>query len=214
MPKIFWFIGNALAGFFDFCIGASIAAIAAALAGRLPTLWMLLWGSFFALFPDADIVKPILLRRPMEGDHHLTWWHCPFTLITATAAAWWFIGLDVFWLVVAVASLLWHYIHDTWTGGIGWLRPFNNRWFGVRSLEPHSQWLERIWLRPSTRGGVEILAGSVALFLNGLILVVPKAPVLGTVVTMTPVLTVALVVFFVWPTTARLRRAQGPSHAQ
>lgn len=166
MHKLPWLMGNALAGYLDFCVGLLIATLVGNAMGYGAPPILLLWGAVCALLPDTDIVLPILRGR-IEGDHRTTLWHRP----AAT-----FLGLTVFllalnlqagvWAAVGYAALLWHYLHDTPMGGIAWLWPYSDKRFIEPAYTPgtsHEYDMYKEWCLPSYRSVGEVLLGTIVL---------------------------------------------------
>ena len=189
MSKIRWYIGNALAGYWDFCKGILIAALIATAFGKVPSPWLLLWGACMALLPDIlDLVWPVLRGYVPKGyDHRTTLAHTPAAMLLGLSI--FFVALidlaDKAWVLTAYLSLLWHYAHDA-PDGLVWGWPFSWRKFPDRKEKlSHEESLERTWCRASIRSSTEIMAGSLALavasqFVPGVLSLLCGAVALGT----------------------------------
>ena len=164
MTRTNWYIGNALAGYLDFCMGVLIAAACATLMGQTPTLLLLLWGALFALLPDIDLLWPILRGRVRRDyNHRFSPMHMPpLVLGLVFAVLLCAFGPSSVWTIVALLGLLWHYAHDM-PEGLVWFPPFTHLSTGVPRPVDHDKWLERTWCSFSLRGMSEVAGGTLLL---------------------------------------------------
>jgi hypothetical protein len=158
MRPLSWWYYNALAGLLDAAMGMAIVAASSWALGRLVEPEWLAVGAMLALLPDIDIM-PAILRGKVEGDHRTTWWHAPLVVIPIAMIVAFVLG-GVYWMLVAVACLLWHYAHDTFDG-VRWLRPFSPYYWSyrgrhVRFADKHDTWLKETWGRESVRAWAEL----------------------------------------------------------
>jgi hypothetical protein len=152
MKKLPWLIGNALAGYMDFGLGALIATVVSLWWNVAPEWWYLLIGAFFALLPDLDVVVTILAGKPSNIDHHQTLLHRP-TFMLPLVALILFISAGAFWSTLATLCLLWHYLHDTKglsEGGVAWFWPVSKKYWSLTGgymphhiIPDHLQWIQK-----------------------------------------------------------------------
>jgi hypothetical protein len=152
--KYFWYAGNAMAARLDFGAGMLVVLLLVYGLGLTPTiqilpllelfggaplwvftphiLWLLPIGSFFALFPDLDIVSNIWRRTEVNFNHHETLWHRPVWVLSLAFLIGYML-LGTFFATVAVSGIFWHYLHDTkGFGGCGitWFWPISRLYWG------------------------------------------------------------------------------------
>lgn len=160
MRPLSWWYYNALAGLLDAAMGMAIVAGSSWALGMAVEPWALVIGAMLALLPDLDIV-PAILRGRVVDDHRGTWWHAPLVVVPLAALLALILG-GAYWAVVAIACVLWHYLHDT-PDGVRWLRPFSPYYWTyrgrhVRFAAKHDTWLQETWGRESIRAWIELPA--------------------------------------------------------
>ncbi len=173
--RFFHFIGNCMAGALDVSVGMLIAALLVWFVGDQPIVPQLAVGVLLVLLPDFDIVQPIFQSKVIVGNHRETKMHIPLLVVPISSICGGFITFmtgDFFWLGCFFLCPLWHYLHDTggWflgNGALPWKWPYESTLcsFG-NSLkyeeQPHSDWLEKRWLRRSPLSVKELSVGYVA----------------------------------------------------
>ncbi len=177
MQKAFYLIANLMAGFMDMGVGALVAVLLALylgqpVAGLSGIAAVLLWGMFWQVSPDMDIVPSILRRgftgKPFNFDHHQTWLHWPLAMIPPVALVTWFF-LGEYWCAVACVCMFFHYIHDAvfMKNGLAWIfrlrRKFVSYPIQESGTKTPDEWIERNWMQQSRLSIYEMLIGMTAL---------------------------------------------------
>lgn len=112
------------------------------------------FGVFFALLPDFDTL--FMIRQEKMYANHRSWPHFPglmFLIVTPIISIWSYLILgyiSFFHLLLAILSLFWHYLHDSWDNieneeGIQWGAPFFSYNRYVISIKP-AQDAKKSWL--------------------------------------------------------------------
>ena len=183
MKRLLFLVGNCMAAFQDFGIGACITALIGYSLGVDIVWWHLIIGGFLGFFPDLfDIAPTLLLGKipPVGTDHHQTFFHRPLYFIpVCTFAAGmvdtFFIG-HLFWTIVVPTCIIYHFWHDT-DYGLAIFYPFEKRYWVKHHgfMEPndaekvngiglnHIKWIVEIWYRPTPYSLREVLTGSFGL---------------------------------------------------
>ncbi|MES2203365.1 MAG: hypothetical protein V4474_03535 [Patescibacteria group bacterium] len=162
MTKVQYFRAVASATLVDDCLGILIATGAIHVDKAGWTFWWLvlggLWGVFWALSPDMDLVPQVLVRifpplrhvipaawiLPDGYNHRRTPFHQPWLTLPTLVIVGWATDWGPFALIAFLGALC-HYIHDTPTG-IAWL-PWQRKHLATGNFEGDT-WLWQ-WLRPS-----------------------------------------------------------------
>lgn len=222
MKKLFYFVGEGMAGFQDWGVGLAIAALVLAIFQEMDQgiVFLLLFisfeGFFFGLFPDFDLYLPMRLRVLIGSDeiahHHESVMHWPFVMLLAVAI----LGILAEIIfgkwgaivgITAYLSVLAHYIHDGMMmgkDGWGWFfRTDRAHWTRLGRIEPadpnHDHWIEENWLKMSPLSVREISIGSIAL---GITVAILTGMILNGLVLMW---VVWMATFLVWVTYSRVK---------
>ncbi len=206
------FIGaKCMAAVMDFGIGALIAVSTLLYFDQEVAWYTFIIGGFMALIPDMDVLPSMMRGKSLEFDHHQTLFHHPLVILPIAVIGAYLLGGFV-WALIAAISITYHFLHDTgWftdTTGISWLWPFSKRcwtWHGSYPVPGHIDqhvWLGRHWLRPTTKGMIEIGVGVTAL---GIVVY------LQNFTSLLPVLLANLILLgtaFVWLTARQLSKSR------
>lgn len=173
------YIGHFLAACMDFAMGILIVSILGSIFSVEIPLWVYVLGAFLAVLPDMDIILDVLKGSDLQGwDHHLTIMHRPTVILPTVAVIGaflgFFLGSPLFYSLVFILCVFWHYLHDTkgfGGGGIAWLWPVSRMYWGFSGGEIPEEvrtreepfYLE--WIKPTALSVREL--GFVVIILTG-----------------------------------------------
>lgn len=187
---LFWKIAAlGLAGTLDLAMGTLIAHVLAQISSYPLEWWQYAIGACLGASPDIDLLLGSFGVDRRYHHEHLT--HRPIVGLPLAFFLGWLFG-GMFWGVVAVTCVFWHYLHDThgflclYDNGLGWFWPFSRKYWGVRNYRVVSESLEEFldktrndavffggYLSPSGRSVTEF-------FLAGIILSCVAEDLLGS----------------------------------
>ena len=173
--KILYLFRNALVAFLDFSAGIFIVSAGSLIAGRESSIVYYIIGGALALAPDFDVFYMYLKRGKIYGDHHQYFTHRPMVGLPLAALIGFAIG-GLFWGVMTIICIFWHYIHDTegptGGGGIAWFWPFSEKYrspwktsspeksLSGQAIGRQDKLLDSEWLAPSAKSVSELATGT------------------------------------------------------